>query len=165
MAHPPGRDTAPNNFVVSFAHPNQLLFPRNEVDPGKALVSVSEYCSDSSSLGLAIDLSRISSPDNHFDLMGSRMKAAFAVKMNLERGGMANPDENRFVGHYWLRAPGLAPWPEIGREIQQSTSDIKSSGAEVHGGVFRRVGRLFRNLLVTRIGGSAFSSAVRFQSP
>ena len=26
----------------------------------------------------------------------------------LEKGAIANPDENRMVGHYWLRAPDLA---------------------------------------------------------
>ena len=27
----------------------------------------------------------------------------------LEAGAIANPDEQRMVGHYWLRAPALAP--------------------------------------------------------
>ena len=31
----------------------------------------------------------------------------------LEKGAIANPDENRMVGHYWLRDPELAPTPEI----------------------------------------------------
>ena len=31
----------------------------------------------------------------------------------LEKGAIANPDEKRMVGHYWLRAPELAPTPEL----------------------------------------------------
>ena len=30
----------------------------------------------------------------------------------LEKGAIANPDEDRMVGHYWLRAaPHMAPTP------------------------------------------------------
>merc|ERR1711967_150518 len=28
---------------------------------------------------------------------------------SLESGKISNPDEKRMVGHYWLRAPELAP--------------------------------------------------------
>ena len=38
----------------------------------------------------------------------------------LEKGALANPDENRMVGHYWLRAPELAPTPEIAEEIRST---------------------------------------------
>ena len=113
------------------------------------------YYSEFSSLGLAIDLSRINFPDNYFDSMDSRMKSTFAAMIDLERGSIANPDENRMVGHYWLRTPALAPSPEIRREIEQTLSDIKSFAAQVHGGVIRGAGGPFVNLLVIGIGGSA----------
>ena len=52
-------------------------------------------------------------------------------------GAIANPDENRMVGHYWLRNPALAPTPEIRKEIEETTSRIKDFAAKVHAGEIR----------------------------
>ena len=52
----------------------------------------------------------------------------------LEKGAIANPDENRMVGHYWLRAPELAPEPEITQEIRDTLAAVKAFAAEVHSG-------------------------------
>jgi glucose-6-phosphate isomerase len=41
------------------------------------------------------------------------MQRAFKAMSELEKGAIANPDENRRDGHYWLRNPALAPEPEI----------------------------------------------------
>src|SRR5579859_3275345 len=69
----------------------------------------------------------------------------------LEAGAIANPDENRMVGHYWLRDAERAPTPELRREITETVARVKKFAADVHSG---RVGH-FRNLLVIGIGGSA----------
>jgi glucose-6-phosphate isomerase len=43
--------------------------------------------------------------------MKGPMDAAFAEMAALEKHAVANPDEKRMVGHYWLRNPALArPW-------------------------------------------------------
>ena len=42
-----------------------------------------------------------------------RCRRRYADMDALEKGAIANPDEKRMVGHYWLRAPELAPTPEI----------------------------------------------------
>ena len=60
-------------------------------------------------LGLAIDLSRMNYGDDYLETMAPRLQKAFAAMAELENGGIANPDENRMVGHYWLRNPALAP--------------------------------------------------------
>src|SRR5262249_1150618 len=74
----------------------------------------------------------------------------------LERGAIANPDEKRMVGHYWLRAPELAPTPEIRSEIEGTISTIKSFAADVHAGRVRPPdGERFTELLSIGIGGSA----------
>ena len=39
--------------------------------------------------------------------MEPRMQKAFADMAALEAGAIANPDEKRMVGHYWLRNPAL----------------------------------------------------------
>jgi glucose-6-phosphate isomerase len=70
-------------------------------------------------------------------------------------GGIANPDENRMVGHYWLRNPALAPTPEIRKEIEETTSRIKDFAGKVHTGEIRGQGGAFKNYLLIGIGGSA----------
>src|SRR5712691_2985398 len=41
--------------------------------------------------------------------MQPKIDKAFAAMRELEAGAIANPDEKRMVGHYWLRNPALAP--------------------------------------------------------
>ena len=44
--------------------------------------------------------------------MAPALERAFDAMAALEAGAIANPDEGRPVGHYWLRAPDLAPTPD-----------------------------------------------------
>lgn len=107
-------------------------------------------------IGLSIDISRMRFDDGFFDRMGAPMAKAFEAMAALERGAIANPDENRMVGHYWLRAPDLAPDPAIGRAIRDTLAAIHGFAREVHGGrVAPQKGGRFRNVLVVGIGGSA----------
>src|SRR5262249_48507011 len=98
--------------------------------------------------GLSVDISRMSFPDGFFAEMEPAMQRAFAEMAALEGGAIANPDEERMVGHYWLRAPSRAPTPELAREIETTVRRIKQFAAKIHDTSFRRV-------LVIGIGGSA----------
>ncbi|KAI3842789.1 hypothetical protein MKX03_016472, partial [Papaver bracteatum] len=42
----------------------------------------------------------------------------------LEKGSIANPDEGRMVGHYWLRNPALSPTPTLRSQIENSLDAI-----------------------------------------
>jgi glucose-6-phosphate isomerase len=106
-------------------------------------------------IGLSVDLSRMSFPDDYLPSMEARMQRAFAAMAELEAGGMANPDEERMAGHYWLRNPALAPTAEVRREIEQTVAAIKKFAAEVHSGRLLGASGPFKNLLVVGIGGSA----------
>src|SRR5580698_6103676 len=75
-------------------------------------------------LGLSVDVSRIRFPDGYFAQMEPRMQAAFRAMAALEAGSVANPDEGRRVGHYWLRAPDLAPDAETRRAIEGTLAGI-----------------------------------------
>ena len=99
--------------------------------------------------GFALDLSRVKFRDGFFESMEPRMQQAFVAMDALEKGAIANPDENRMVGHYWLRNPDLAPTPEIRAEITMMIQDVKTFAAEVHQRGF------FKHLLLIGIGGSA----------
>ncbi len=82
--------------------------------------------------------------------------AAFSAMAALEAGGIANPDEGRRVGHYWLRAPELAPEPELSRAIEETVARVKAFAADIHAGkIAPETAGHFRNVLLIGIGGSA----------
>jgi len=114
-----------------------------------------EYYSEFPKIGLAIDLSRMNFEDDYFNAMEPAIQKAFRAMSELERGAIANPDEKRMVGHYWLRNPALAPQPDIRREIEETLIQIKRFAADVHKGTVRGELGDFKNLLVIGIGGSA----------
>src|SRR5262245_40291138 len=88
-------------------------------------------------LGLTLDVSRMRFEDGFLDRMAAPMRRAFEAMDALEHGAIANPDEKRMVGHYWLRAPDLAPSPEIASEIRKTVADVKAFASAVHDGTLR----------------------------
>jgi glucose-6-phosphate isomerase len=107
-------------------------------------------------LDFSIDISRMKFPDDFFDRMRSKIDQAFAAMRDLEAGGIANPDEKRMVGHYWLRKPALAPNSELRTDIEKTNAQIKKFAADVHSGKIKG-GRdeKFQYVLSIGIGGSA----------
>src|SRR6266851_7741883 len=85
-------------------------------------------------LGFAIDISRMNFADDLFEKMRPQIDHAFQAMAELEGGEIANPDEQRMVGHYWLRAPALAPGEELRHDIEATNADIKKFAAAVHRG-------------------------------
>ncbi|HVU18963.1 MAG TPA: glucose-6-phosphate isomerase [Candidatus Didemnitutus sp.] len=107
-------------------------------------------------LGFALDVSRIPFPETFLDEMRPRLEQAFQDMAELEKGAIANPDEKRMVGHYWLRAPQLAPTPELRQEITSTLAAIKEFADKIHRGTLTTpAGARFKELLVVGIGGSA----------
>lgn len=95
--------------------------------------------------GLSMDLSDVGLPDDYLDTMTPPMARALAALTALENGEIANKDEQRQVGHYWLRAPELAP--ALAGEIRASWAAISDFVAASS--------RRFRKVLHVGIGGSA----------
>lgn len=114
-----------------------------------------KYHTDFPALGLSVDLSRMNFADDFLFSMQPRLKVAFEEMAALEKGAIANKDENRMVGHYWLRNPALAPTPEIRQEIEKTIVAIKAFAAQIRTGKIRGAAGRFKNLLVIGIGGSA----------
>jgi glucose-6-phosphate isomerase len=100
-------------------------------------------------LGFSIDISRIRFGDDFPEKMEPAAQKAFAAMRALEAGGIANPDENRMVGHYWLRASVLAPTPELRAEIESCNNAIFDFVKGIH------AGGKFTDVLLIGIGGSA----------
>jgi glucose-6-phosphate isomerase len=106
-------------------------------------------------LGLSIDVSRVQFAPGFFEAMEPRVSAALTAMAALEKGAVANPDEGRMVGHYWLRAPELAPG-DLGDAVRTTLARIHAFAARVHDGRIRPQRRArFENVLVVGIGGSA----------
>ena len=114
-----------------------------------------KYFSHYPALGLTLDISRMDFPDDFLPSMQPRMARAFASMADLEHGAIANPDEKRMVGHYWLRNPALAPQPAIRQQIEDAIRAVKDFAHQVHSGTIHGARGPFKNLLVIGIGGSA----------
>jgi glucose-6-phosphate isomerase len=111
---------------------------------------------DDPALGVRLDLSRMGFGEEVVRERQALVDRAFAAMAALERGEIANPDEKRMVGHYWLRAPEKAPTPEIASEIRVTLDRVRDFAKRVHDGRVKPPGaERFRHLLVIGIGGSA----------
>ena len=106
-------------------------------------------------IGLSLDLSRVDFADDFFDQQSASINKAFTAMAELEQGAIANPDENRMVGHYWLRKPELAPSEDIQQQIKVCLENVKSFAGSVHSGEISGADGPFENVIVIGIGGSA----------
>jgi glucose-6-phosphate isomerase len=115
-----------------------------------------QFLFDDPDLGLRLDISRMDFANGYLDSMADAMDRAFRAMEDLESGGIANPDEGRRVGHYWLRHPELAPDDETSAAIISCLERVHAFADDVHSGAVAppTAGR-FRNLVVVGIGGSA----------
>lgn len=105
---------------------------------------------------VSIDISRMNFADDFFEEMEPRMQAAFSKMDELERGAVANPDEGRAVGHYWLRDSSLAPTTELATAIDETLAKILAFADRVHRAeITAASGEPFKNILLIGIGGSA----------
>ena len=107
-------------------------------------------------LGLSLDVSRVQMDEGFLDRMEGAAQAAFSAMRALEGGSLANPDEKRMVGHYWLRDAGSAPTPELRADIERDRTAIRDFCRAVHAGeVAPPEGGRFERVLSVGIGGSA----------
>jgi glucose-6-phosphate isomerase len=106
--------------------------------------------------GFALDTSRLTYDSAYLERLAPRMQAAWDAMEELERGSIANPDEKRMVGHYWLRSPERAPSAEIREAITSTIAKIQLFASKVHSGeIAPKSGQRFRRILIVGIGGSA----------
>jgi glucose-6-phosphate isomerase len=107
-------------------------------------------------LGLYLDISRMRFSEAFVQQMEPKFAQAFQAMTELEQGAIANPDENRLVGHYWLRNPELAPNATIKQEITSTLAQITSFCQQIHQGeIHPAPHQRFTDVLSVGIGGSA----------
>ena len=106
-------------------------------------------------LDLYLDVSRMRFDDSLVATLTLKFEKAFKDMAALEAGAIANPDENRMVGHYWLRDPDLAP-THLKKEITQTLEQIEVFAQKVHNGTIHPPeAPKFTDVLSIGIGGSA----------
>jgi len=107
-------------------------------------------------LGFSIDISHMAFDDSLFTTLAERINSAYKAMQELEAGAIANPDEQRMVGHYWLRDSKLAPNAALKQEIDETLEASLKFAADVHTGTIKAAnGSKFTRVLVIGIGGSA----------
>lgn len=113
------------------------------------------YLSVSAETKITVDVSRVSFTDSQLVKVMPAMEKALAAMKLLEAGSIANPGEQRQVGHFWLRAPELVPGAALRAEIEQTVSQVESFAARVHDGAIQGANGFFSDVLHIGIGGSA----------
>ncbi len=107
-------------------------------------------------LGIYVDISRMRFDEDLVKQLTPKFEKAFADMEALENGAIANPDEDRMVGHYWLRDPELAPDEEAKKEITEPLANIAQFVQKVHQGTIKPpTADKFTDILSVGIGGSA----------
>ncbi|HAZ44147.1 MAG TPA: glucose-6-phosphate isomerase [Cyanobacteria bacterium UBA11371] len=107
-------------------------------------------------LGFYLDVSRMRFDDAFVESMQPKFQKAFDDMAALEAGAIANPDENRMVGHYWLRDPELAPTPELKQTIIDTLEKIEAFAQKIHSGEIHPPNApKFTDIISIGIGGSA----------
>lgn len=111
------------------------------------------------SLDFTLDYSRMLFDDLYIERMRPKCEAALKFTLeDVEGGKIANPDEGRQVGHYWLRNSAIVPeqYAEYGDLIDADVIAAADFASEVHKGGYRgSTGEMFRYFLFVGIGGSA----------
>ena len=121
-----------------------------------------KYLCHCPSLGLTLDISRMHFADSFFESKAALMNRALTAMDKLEGGAIANKDEERMVGHYWLRAPSRAPKPELRQEIESTIGAVKDFARRIHRGeVCSPSGQKFQNVLVIGNEAHGVSGAVQ----
>lgn len=107
-------------------------------------------------MGISVDFSKLPLSESYLKEMAPLSQRAFADMELLESGVIANPDEGRMVGHYWLRNSSLAPTPQLKEKIDTPLQALKEFAAQIHSGaILTPQGKKFTTCLVIGIGGSA----------
>lgn len=102
-----------------------------------------------------VELRHVRFADADLQAFEPRLEAALDAMDRLEAGAVANVDEGRMVGHYWLRAPELAPSPDIADAIRAGVAAVLELAGAVHRGEVAGAGGPFRHAVHVGIGGSA----------
>ena len=106
-------------------------------------------------INIWLDISKINFNRDQISTLEERFINVFSSINELENGAIANIDERRQVGHYWLRNPSIAPNNLIKDQISNDIKEISEFGENILGGKIRNnKNQTFTDVLWIGIGGS-----------
>ena len=106
--------------------------------------------------GFSLDLSLMDIAPEYISALAPKIDKAFSDIVAIESGAIANPDEGRMVGHYWLRNAALAPTEELRKAVTEPIAALKDFAEKIHTGTISNPhGGNFEQVLLIGIGGSA----------
>lgn len=107
-------------------------------------------------LDFYLDVSRMGFDEAFLEQIKPKFVKVFQDLKDLESGAIANVDEQRMVGHYWLRNVAIAPDPTIKKDILDTLAQIKNFTQKIHSGEIHPPNEAkFTDILSIGIGGSA----------
>jgi glucose-6-phosphate isomerase len=126
---------------------------KNEINNNNELVIFCNELTES----IIFDCSYCNIPEkNIHDKLSFEITTALNEMSELENGLISNKDENRMVGHYWLRTPEIAPEASITSEINNVIEQIVTYAKQVLSGNFlNEKGQSYQDVVLVGIGGSA----------
>ena len=126
------------------------------MDPAQLWQRYQDWLYYHNELEIYLDISRMPFTKAQVEDLTPRFDQAFKDMAALEKGAIANPDENRMVGHYWLRDPDLAPNPELKSDVIETLKKIEAFAQDIHTGrIHPPLATKFTDILSIGIGGSA----------
>ena len=106
-------------------------------------------------LNIWLDISKINFTSKEIKHLEDKFKDVFLSIKELENGAISNIDENRQVGHYWLRNPSISPSSKIGEEIRADINSISEFGKQIlNGDIKNKNNQQYTDVLWIGIGGS-----------
>ncbi len=135
-----------------------LIMPLTEFYQMNNIDKWNRYCDllfSDDYLGFWLDISRMDIDEFDFEKFKDTFENAFTAIEKLENGSIANIDENRKVGHYWLRNPKIAPSQEIAESITHEIECISRFGQDILNSKIKdENGNKFTDVFWIGIGGS-----------
>ena len=109
-----------------------------------------------SAAGVTLDFTRMEISAGELQQYSDRVDAAVAEMKDIEAGKRVNTDEDRQVGHYWLRNPDLAE--------SDTASAIKKTWDEIATFAESKFSGKFDNILWIGIGGSGLGPQLMYDA-
>lgn len=126
------------------------------MDPAQLWQRYQDWLYYHKELEIYLDISRMPFTQAQVEALTPKFDKAFKDMAALEKGAIANPDENRMVGHYWLRDPDLAPTPQLKADVIETLKKIEGFAQDIHTGrIHPPLAPKFTDILSIGIGGSA----------
>ena len=116
-------------------------------------------------INMWLDISKVLFNEKKITEIEERFENVYKASKDLEDGSISNIDENRQVGHYWLRNSNIAPDKEIGKQIEQEIKNIELFSSQIlNKKILNKNGSFFTDVLWIGIGGSALGPLLLIES-